>query len=102
MIDIKIFDKALKMTWLRKLYITSASWKLLIDKKYPFLKNVQHFGDKYEENIISEIKNLFWSQVLHYFYAFNKEYSFKSTEEVEATPFMYNTKIKIGKKRYNK
>ena len=97
MIDIKIFDKALKMTWLKKLMINSSSWKCLIFKKYPFIKNVANFGDKYEENIINRIKNPFWMQVLRYFYAFNKEYIFKSKEEVEATSFMYNTKIRIGK-----
>ena len=35
--------------------------------------------------------------LLNYFYDFNKKYIFKSKEEVEATSFMYNTHIKIGK-----
>ena len=97
MIDIRIFDEALKITWLKKFYTTSASWKILIDKKYPFIKNIQNFGDKYQENNIKEIKNKFWSQVLYYFFAFDKKYSYKSKEEAEATSFMYNTNIKIGK-----
>ena len=82
MIDIKIFDKALKMTWLRKLAITQASWKRLIDIKYPFIKNVKYFGDKYEEIILNRLKNPFWIQVLNYFYDFNKKYIFKSNRGV--------------------
>ena len=45
--------------------------------------------------------NPFWSLVVKYYYFFNENYSLRSTQEVEATRFLYNSKIQIGKKIIN-
>ena len=98
MIDLNLFDKALKLTWLRRYFTTSSSWKNLIDSKYPLLKNLNNFGDKYEDIILNEIKDPFWSLIIKYYYKFYREYKIRSKEEIEATRFMYNSKINIGRK----
>ena len=98
MIDLNLFDKALKLTWLRRYSTSAASWKLLIDKKYPCLKNIHNFGNEYGKIIIDEITNPFWACVIKYYCEFNKNYSFKSKQEVEATRFLHNSDIRIGKK----
>ena len=98
MIDLNLFDRALKLTWIRR-YITntSASWKLLVDKKYPLIVNIANFGDTYEENITRTIKNPFWLNVVKYYYLFHKKCTHQSKQEVEATRFLYNSNIQIGK-----
>jgi len=97
MIDLSLFDKALKLTWLRRYFTSTAAWKLLIDNKYPLLKNINNFGNKYEEQLVDQIKNPFWANVVEYFYSFYNKYSLRTKQEVEATRFLYNSDIKIGR-----
>ena len=40
MIDVNVFDKALKLTWVRRYFNSRASWKLLVDKAYPNFKDI--------------------------------------------------------------
>jgi len=61
------------------------------------LANIFNFGDKYSDNIWNRITNPFWSNVIKYYNLFDKNYSLRSKQEVEATRFMYNSNIKIGK-----
>ena len=96
MIDVNLFDKALKLSWIRRYFNCSASWKLSTNKAYPFLVNISNYGDSYEEFIEHEIKNPFWSNVINYYYSFYKNYSLQSKQEVEATRFLYNSNIQIG------
>ena len=98
MIDVNVFDKALKLTWVRRYLDSPASWKLLVDKVYPHFKEMFNYGDEYEPLILDEITNPFWSNILQYYYTFQKQFKLSSKEEVEATRFLYNSNIQIGKK----
>ena len=98
MIDVHIFDKALKLTWVRRYFNSHASWKLFFDKMYPYFKEMFDYGDDYEPIISNKIKHPFWSQIVKYYYQFHKNYHPRSKQEVEATRFLFNSDIKIGKK----
>ena len=98
MIDVYLFDKALKLTWVRRYFKSPASWKLLVDKVYPNFKEIFNYGDEYELKISNEITHPFWSNIVQYYYIFQKQFKLYSKEEVEATRFLYNSNIKIGKK----
>ena len=98
MIDVHIFDKALKLTWVRRYFNSHASWKLLFDKMYPNFKEMFNYGDGYEPIITNEVIHPFWSSVVNYYYQLHKNIEFCSKQEVEATRFLFNSNIKIGKK----
>ena len=98
MIDVHIFDKALKLTWVRRYFNSHASWKLLFDKMYPNFKEMFNYGDGYEPIISNEVIHPFWSSVVNYYYQLHKNIEFCSKQEVEATRFLFNSNIKIGKK----
>ena len=98
MIDVNLFDKALKLTWVRRYFNSNASWKLLFDETYPNFKEIFKYGDGFEKHILNDIKHPFWSLIVQYYYLFQKKYQFCSKQEVEATRFLYNSDIKIGKK----
>ena len=97
-IDVHIFDKALKLTWVRRYFNSHASWKLLFDKMYPNFKEMFNYGDGYEPIITNEVIHPFWSSVVNYYYQLHKNFEFCSKQEVEATRFLFNSNIKIGKK----
>ena len=49
MIDIDKFNQALKLTWIRRYFNTSSTWKKLIDSHLPKLSEVINFSDKFTE-----------------------------------------------------
>ena len=99
MIDVNFFDKALKLTWVRRYFNSSSSWKNLFNELYPNFKEVFNYGDEYETVILNEIKHPFWSLIVKYYYIFHKKYQLRSKQEIKATRFLYNSEIKIGKKK---
>ena len=98
MIDLNIFNKSLKLTWIRKFFESSASWRQLISKKIPSLDSVMKFGDAFIEQLLNEINNPFWKNVFSDYITFYRQYKFKTLEELEATSLLANNKIKIGNK----
>ena len=97
MLNIKLFDEALKITWIRKYINTSATWKKLLDIENPIFRNIPLLGDKYKNTIITYLSNPFWEDVINYYYRFYNKYKFTSINEVESTSYLFNTKITIGK-----
>ena len=98
MIDVNLFDKALKLSWLRRYFNSSASWKFLFDEIYPTFKEIFNYGDAYESIIVNKINHPFWSQIVKYYYLFHKVYQLRSRQELDSTRFLFNSDIKIGKK----
>ena len=96
MIDIELFDKAMKLTWLRRLINSNSTWKTVIHKIYPDLSYINQFGDWYIYNLSKNVNNPFWKNVLMYFSQFNSKFKISSIEELKATCFQLNNTFKIG------
>ena len=96
MIDIELFDKAMKLTWIRRLINSSSTWKTVIHKVYPDLSYINQFGDWYIYNLSKDVNNPFWKNVLMYFSEFNSKFKISSIEELKATCFQLNNTFKIG------
>ena len=96
MIDIELFDKALKITWIRRLLIGSSKWKTLAKVMFPNIENIQNFGNNFILNLSKQIENPFWENVMSYLYEFYNKVAITSSEELQATSFLYNEKFKIG------
>ena len=94
MVDLAIFYKSLKLTWLKRFLNCNAKWIVLIETIYPELKNVTNFGDAYIENLNKLIKNPFWENVTRYYIEFYNKKQLESKDEVNEQGFLYNTNIK--------
>ena len=58
---LKTFVSALKLTWILKFINTNQKWKNIALVKYPFIKNIEHYGPRVA-NAYSKC-NAFWTQV---------------------------------------
>ena len=96
MIDLDLFDKALKLTWIRRLLREDKRWKDIVLEKYPQIPDIKKFGNHFTHKLITNIENPFWNNVMTYFYTFDKCFKITSTQEIEASSFLFNENIKIG------
>ena len=65
-------------------------------RRTQFLKNITKFGDKYSKNVWNDLKNPFWINVITYYYTYFSKYVLKSSNELNATIFLYNGNKVIG------
>ena len=54
---------SMKLTWLRRMLTSNSPWQEIIRNKIRF-KELFSFGTSYLENILKNIKNKFWIDVL--------------------------------------
>ena len=97
MLDLYIFDKALKLTWIKRFFYSSTKWKTIVQIKYPELNAISNFGDTFLEKI-TDITNPFWENVFKYYVNFYKIFKIKTSNQLKMTSFLYNSKICVGKK----
>ena len=98
MLDLGIFDKSLKLTWIRRFLKCETKWKDLISSIYPDIHNAWQYGNNYVLKMSKTFENLFWENVLNYYYEFHNKVKVNSIEDIYETSFMYNDSIKIGRK----
>ena len=98
MLNLKLFDQSLKITWVRKYLTSVTTWKDLLDLENPNFNKIFLFGDKYKDTILTTVTNPFWIDVINHYYSFYSKYVFKNVNEVESTSFLFNTKITVGNK----
>ena len=98
MIDFENFDKALKLTWLRRFMTSVPKWKILILDLYPAISEFWKYGNYFTHKLAKEIDNPFWSNVFSYFYDLSKKIKITSLEEILETSFLFQDEILIGNK----
>ena len=96
MISIESFDKALKLTWLRRMLTSESKWKKIIFCMYPKLNEITLYGDCFIKSLCKVIDNLFWENVLTYLYEFHSKIVVLTFQEFKATCFQFNSNFKIG------
>ena len=101
MVDVELFDKALKLTWIRKIFVHRSRWKSLLLLSHPNLMNIINFGDVFVEKINRNITNKFWQNVMENLYFFMRNFSYSNLEEARLQSFINNSEIKVGKKPIN-
>ena len=95
MIDVELFDKSLKLTWLRKLIVGNSKWKALILTVYPELEKIPYYGDQLVDEMKTNIENPFWKDVITYFCQFHTKFLITTDQELKATCFQRNSRFKI-------
>ena len=98
MVDIELFDKSLKLTWLRRFMTGEPKWKQIITSLYPDTLNLWKYGNNYIMKLSMAIENPFWTNVFSYYYEIHKKVEICSYEELGETSFLYNDRIRIGNK----
>ena len=96
MLDVSLFDKALKLTWLRRFFINEAKWTEIINEIYPCFKDVKNFGNVFVNQLVGNVDNPFWKNVMTYYIFLNKQFIIRTKEELQAYSFLCNEHIKIG------
>ena len=96
MVDLRIFDKSLKLTWLRRFLSSESKWKNLIINLHPAISGFSKYGSYYSLKLAQEITNPFWSNIFNYYYELDKKIVITSLEEIYETSFLFNKRILIG------
>ena len=96
MIDIKLFEKSLKLTWIRRFINSDPKWKIIISTIYPKLEYFWKYGNYYSHILSTTITNPFWSHVFSTFNQFNTNIDVSCLEELAETSFLYNEKVKVA------
>ena len=96
MIDVEIFDKALKLTWIRRFLLCKSRWKDIVIQLFPGITKIDKLGDRFIQNLSKTIKNNFWANVMTYFSTFHKKFKIDCLEAMYQSSFLFNEKIKIG------
>ena len=93
-LDLNAFINALKSTWIRRYYMGTGKWKLLLSVSVNF-DLLTNCGPNYIKNSISKL-NDFWK---HVFNAWNRIIEINSTKKVDSCPLglpiWYNSQILI-------
>lgn len=97
MVDIVLFDKALKLTWIRRFLNGETKWKLLISEIYPKLNDIHKYGNIFILQLSKMIENPFWSNIMTYFFQFHRRFTPTCLEELYESSFLYNESIQIDK-----
>ena len=84
MIDVSLFDKALKLTWIRRLFSGESKWKILTKEMYPNLICIREFGNQFVKKMYDDIDNPFWKCVMSSLYTFDKSFQLTLIYQIKA------------------
>ena len=96
MIDLETFDKALKLTWIRRMLNGNSKWKNIILNIYPDINKITHYGDNFVKTLSYDIDNPFWKNIMSYFVEFQSKNYISTLQDLKATCFQFNDDFKIG------
>ena len=98
MIDIRMFDKALKISWVKKIWDENyhADWKNLYMSAFGYWKDVWLFDKKSVKHFATNLHNPFWKDVLKAWAEFINDTS--GADDYMKQPLWDNLNITIDKK----
>ena len=94
MLDLPVFIKCLKTTWIRRLQKGSnASWRMILDPDYKISNGIFVFGSQWCSVVNKEITNPFWIDVFKAWKEVSENNKIISKEDIVASPIWYNCKL---------
>ena len=99
MVNIFQFVKALKLTWVRRFYMTenNPNWLQLLMHQCPNITDFTKYGDSFIKDIKGKIRN-FWNDVFDALLDFLNTCEVNTDYDFQLQPLWYNSKIKVGGK----
>jgi hypothetical protein len=91
--DVKKYSTSLKLMWISRFKGSKHKWKSLCEHSYPFLHNLEKFGQSYPLRFCNS--NIFWKQVFEALFQFGRCIPPKTSEELQAEAVFFNNNITI-------
>ena len=93
MVDVTMFEKSLKLTWIRKiLSSTNAPWLTLLLDTVGNLSRIRSLGPMWCQKILKKC-NPFWNKVLNYYMDLCNQQEIKSNSDILHLALWLNKKI---------
>ena len=94
MIDITHFISALKITWVRRLYVNvETPWVSLAKHYLGMINKMVLLGSNYAESLAKLSNNKFWADVGHSWSNLSKNIQIKNSTDAMSEPIWHNSKI---------
>ena len=94
MINIYNFEKAIKVSWVKKLITQpNSQWYKLLEAMYGNIDQIVTFGDKWYSKILPKIRNQFWQNILKDWNVLVKIQKPKNNSEIFRNCLWYNSYI---------
>ena len=98
MVDIRFFVDSLKLSWIKRLYRTTAKWQIICET-YADIHMLSTCGNEYIRDCYNKCKNKFWKDVFKAWMGFNEKVRMKiKGKNIWNTPIWFNKDLVIGKK----
>ena len=96
MVHIDTFIKSLKLSWIRRIFYSDASWKTLFSTMYKTDQmKLESFGNYYPTILTNKFKNDFWKETLLTYSELQSEFICDKNEDILSSSLWYNDNIKI-------
>ena len=94
MINIKKFEQALKLSWVRQfLYSSDSQWYRLFKKSYGNPDKILSFGEDFSKLSLKNMTNPFWYNVINNWIDIHNQIPTTSNNEILQTCIWYNSQI---------
>ena len=96
MVHLTSFVKSLKLSWIRRMFASEASWKCLFFTMFKTDQGkMESFGGFYAKYISRKFKNDFWNEVLHTFCKFDSIPTCHNANDILSSSIWYNDNIQV-------
>ena len=96
MVQIDSFIKSLKLSWIRRIFYSEASWKSLFFAMYKTDQNkLGSFGNYYPIKLTNNLKNDFWKETLLTYSELQSAFICDKNQDILSSSLWYNDNIKI-------
>ena len=93
LIDLEFFDKALKLSWLKRIYQQTNGWA-----EFPIRYNIHKlvlYGDRYAEIVAKRVKNKFWADVAKGAQMLLVTFDINNMMDLHRSPLWYNSTLPL-------
>ena len=95
MVNVKSFALAIKITWLRRLFLNKKWKNIIIAELNTDLKQITSFGSDYLKMLINKTKNQFWKDVFNSIIILNQQLHAQNLVMFSKYPLWYSNIITI-------
>ena len=95
MLDIRLFNMALKISWIGKLFSKTSKWILAIKQICPTMLKILENGPEFIITLRKSNDNDFWDDTLLYFKLFSEKFVINSWQKLMSQSFLFAKNIKI-------
>jgi hypothetical protein len=94
-INLETFIMSLKLTWIRRILMYNTKYFNFVNNMYPFISNINKYGDQFLMNKLQTVQNKFWKDVFTGLIQLHKQY-LRNWSEFCSLPVWHNSMFKIG------